>query len=47
MLDSSENQVHYRKGTKVMFIQSFEDSQYCCVNDNDIYAQEKIIFFNP
>ena len=42
MLDSSGNQVHYRKGTKVMFIQAFDGSQYCCVNDNDIYALEEI-----
>ena len=42
MLDSSGNQVHYRKGTKVMFIQAFDGSQYCCVNDKDIYALEEI-----
>ena len=38
MIDSRGNQVHYRKGTKVMFIQAFDGSQYCCVNDKDIYA---------
>ena len=42
MIDSRGNQVHYRKGTKVMFIQAFDGSQYCCVNDKDIYALEEI-----
>ena len=42
MIDSSGNQVHYRKGTKVMFIQAFDGSLYCCVNDKDIYALEEI-----
>ena len=42
MIDSRGNQVHYRKGTKVMFIQAFDGNQYCCVNDKDIYALEEI-----
>jgi len=42
MLDSKGMQVHYRKGTKTMFIQAFDGSQYCCVNDKDIYALECI-----
>lgn len=42
MLDSKGHQVHYRKGTKVMFIQVFDGRQYCCVNDKDIYDLEKI-----
>lgn len=42
MLDSKGMQVHYRKGTKAMFIQAFDGNQYCCVNDKDIYALECI-----
>ena len=42
MLDSKGLQVHYRKGTKVMLIQAFDDKKYCCVNDKDIYALEEI-----
>lgn len=42
MLDSKGHQVHYRKGTKVMFIQAFDGRQYCCVNDKNIYALEEI-----
>lgn len=42
MLDSKGMQVHYRKGTKAMFIQAFDGDQYCCVNDKDIYALECI-----
>lgn len=42
MLDSKGMQVHYRKGTKAMFIKAFDGSQYCCVNDKDIYALECI-----
>ena len=47
MIDSRGNQVHYRKGTKVMFIQAFDGSQYCCVNDKDIYALEEIHYTPP
>ena len=42
MIDSNGNQVHYRSGTKVMFIQAFDNHKYCCVNDKDIYALEEI-----
>lgn len=42
MLDCKGMQVHYRKGTKTMFIQAFDGKQYCCVNDKDIYALECI-----
>lgn len=42
MLDSRGLQVHYRKGTKVMVIQAFDGSLYCCVNDKAIYALEKV-----
>ncbi len=42
MIDSNGHQVHYRKGTKVMFIQAFDSRLYCCVNDKDIYALEEI-----
>lgn len=42
MLDSKSSQVHYKKGTKVMVIQSFDKKLFCCVNDKDIYALEEI-----
>lgn len=42
MLDKNGLQVHYRKGTKTMFIQAFDGKKYCCVNDADIYALEAI-----
>lgn len=42
MLDSKGLQVHYRKGTKAMFIQAFDGGKYCCINDKDIYALEEI-----
>lgn len=42
MIDGNGNQVHYRKGTKVMFIQAFNNSKYCCINDKDIYALVEI-----
>lgn len=42
MLDQSGMQIHYRKGTKVLFIQAFNGNKYCCVNDKDIYALEEI-----
>ena len=42
MIDSNGKQVHYRKGTKVMFIQAFDKCKYCCVNNKDIYALEEI-----
>ena len=42
MIDGDGLQVHYRKGTKVMFIQAFDGNKYCCVNDKDVYALEEI-----
>ena len=42
MLDRRGMQVHYRKGTKVMVIRAFDGSLYCCVNDREIYALEKV-----
>ena len=42
MMDKEGMQVHYLKGTKVMVIQAFDGSMYCCVNDKDIYALEEI-----
>ena len=42
MLDKNGNQVHFRKGTKVMTIKALDHSLYCCVNDTDIYALEAI-----
>ena len=42
MIDSDCVQVHFRQGTKVMFIQAFDGSKFCCVNDKDIYALEEI-----
>jgi len=42
MLDAQGNQVHYRKGTKVLFIQAFDEDKYCCVNDNVTYRLEEI-----
>ena len=42
MIDCNGNQVHYSSGTKVMFIQAFDNCKYCCVNDKDIYALEEI-----
>ncbi len=42
MLDANGYQVHFLKGTKVMVIQAFDKSLFCCVNDRDIYALEVI-----
>lgn len=42
MLDNHGLQVHYRNGTKTMVIQAFDGSLYCCVNDKEIYALEKV-----
>ncbi len=42
MMDSGNQQVHYRKGTKVMIIQAYDGGLYCCVNDKDIYGLEEI-----
>lgn len=42
MIDQNGHQIHYRQGTKVMFIQAFDNRKYCCVNDRDIHALEEI-----
>lgn len=42
MIDKNGNQVHFRKGTKVMFIKAFDGNLFCCVNNKDIYALEEI-----
>lgn len=42
MINQFGMQTHYRKGTKVMFIQAFDGKKYCCVNDTDIFALEEI-----
>ena len=42
MLNQNGMQIHFRKGTKVMFIQAYDGAKYCCVNDKDIYALEEI-----
>lgn len=42
MLDAKGKQVHYRKGTKIMVIQSFDGNLFCSVNDKDTYALELI-----
>ena len=42
MLDNRGLQVHYRNGTKTMVIQAFDGSLYCCVNDKEIYALDKV-----
>ena len=42
MIDNNGFQIHYRKGTKVMLIQAFDNRKYCCVNDKDIYLLEEI-----
>ena len=40
MLNENGEQIHYRKGTRVMLIQAFDGKKYCCVNDKDIHALE-------
>ena len=42
MLNQNGMQIHFRKGTKTMFIQAYDGAKYCCVNDKDIYALEEI-----
>jgi hypothetical protein len=42
LLDAKGQQVHYHKGTKAMVIQAFDSNLFCCVNDKDIYALERI-----
>lgn len=42
MLEKNGMQIHYLGGTKVMVVQAFDSSMFCCVNDKDIYALEEI-----
>ena len=42
MLDKNGNQVHYRRGTKVMVIQTYDSQMFCSVNDSYVYALEEI-----
>ena len=42
MLDENGHQVHYRKGTKVLFIEAYDKQKFCCVNDTKVYALEEI-----
>ena len=42
LLDRLGIQAHYRKGTKVMVIESFDGNLFCSVNDKDVYALESI-----
>jgi len=42
MVDENGNQVHYKEGTKVMFIKSFNGELYCSVNDSLVFALEEI-----
>ena len=42
MLDENGYQVHYRKGTKVLFIEAYDKQKFCCVNDTKVYALEEI-----
>ncbi|MCC8133115.1 MAG: ISNCY family transposase [Tannerellaceae bacterium] len=47
MLDSNGLQIHYRKGTKVMVIQAFDNNLYCSVNDENVYALDEIPKHEP
>ena len=47
LLDENGYQVHYRKGTKVLFIEAFDNQKFCCVNDTHIYALEEIPLHAP
>ena len=42
MIDKNGNQVHFRKGTKVMFVKAYDGNLFCCVNDKDVYVLEEI-----
>ncbi|RGO26929.1 ISNCY family transposase [Dorea sp. OM02-2LB] len=42
MLDENGYQVHYRQGTRVLFIEAYDKRKFCCVNDTHIYALEEI-----
>ena len=41
MLDNQGIQIHYKKDTKVMVVQAFDGSMYCCVNDKDVHALDE------
>ena len=41
-MDEHGMQIHFRKGTKTMVIQAFDEHLYCSVNDKDIYELEEI-----
>lgn len=42
MPDSDGNQIHYRKGTKVIVVHAFDGKLYCCINNKDVYALDLI-----
>ena len=42
MLDSHWMLSHYRSGTKVMGIETFDWNLFCCVDNKDIYVLEAI-----
>ncbi|MCD8049348.1 MAG: ISNCY family transposase [Clostridia bacterium] len=42
MMDANGLQVHLRQGTKVMVIKAFDNSLYCCVNDDVVYVLDEI-----
>lgn len=42
LLDAEGNQVHYRKGTKVMVIRAFDGSLFCTVNESAVFALDEI-----
>lgn len=40
MLDCNGNQIHYRKGTKVIVVSALDGKLFCTVNNTDVYALE-------
>ena len=42
LLNQYGMQEHYRKGTKALVIQAYDEELYCCVNDKDIYILDEI-----
>ena len=42
LLDQNGFQVHYKKGTKALLIESYDEQKFCCVNDTNIYVLEEI-----
>lgn len=42
LLNHNGMQEHYRKGTKAMVIQAYDNNLYCCVNDKEIYVLDEI-----